>query len=304
MEPEIQRVELGGNIHPPRKEKKRKIKKEKKSYSQSRNFIFTSFGKKKPILTEKIQFLAFGKEICPKTKRDHWQGYCVLKDKKSWKSASKIIDECAGFHCFVEEMRGNLEDSEEYCSKDGIYEELGKKPCPRKRTDLEDLKEEIMNGRRVDEILIEEPMTYHQYGRTLNALEDVYNRSRVRTEMTQCDWIYGPTGVGKSHRAFENFSDKTHFIWKDDNGWWDGYNGQDIVIMNDFRGEIKYNELLKLVDKWPEKVRRRGREPINFISKKIIITSSLSPEDVYCNRLKEDKIKQLLRRVNVIHMEK
>ena len=121
--------------------------------------------------------------------------------------------------------------------------------------------------------------------------------------MTEAVWIYGATGVGKSHHAFEGYDPATHYIWSHDKGWWDGYNGHPIVIMNDYRGEIAYNNLLKLIDRWPEKVSRRGREPTQFLAKKVIITSSLSPSDVYKNRMEEDKLEQLLRRCEVIHMK-
>lgn len=97
--------------------------------------------------------------------------------------------------------------------------------------------------------------------------------------MTEGFWYYGETGVGKSHRAFAEAGDDV-YVWVDDNGWWDGYTGQEVVIINDFRGGIKYNELLQLIDKWPYSVRRRGRPPMPFTSKKIIITSSMSPDQV------------------------
>lgn len=168
-----------------------------------------------------------------------------------------------------------------------------------KRVDLKEIQNRIFSGETVDELTLENPMLFHQYGRTLNKLEDLYNRSKKRTNMTQCDWYVGPTGVGKSHLAFENYNEETHFLWTNDNGWWDGYKGQKIVILNDYRGEIPYNTLLQLIDKWPMKVRRRNMEPTPFISEKIIITSSLNPSEIYRHREDEDKIEQLLRRVKV-----
>ena len=73
-------------------------------------------------------------------------------------------------------------------------------------------------------------------------------------------------------------------------GEWDAYKGQDIVIMNDFRGHIPYDQLLQLIDKYPVKVRRSGRGPTSFLAKHIIITSSLRPENVHHNRNENDDI--------------
>lgn len=147
-------------------------------------------------------------------------------------------------------------------------------------------------------------MIYHQYGRTLNKLEDLKMRNISRDEITTCDWIYGETGSGKSHRVFQDYHPSTHYLWRNDNGWWEGYTQQHYIIMNDYRGEIKYNELLQLIDKYPYFVKRRGKEPLPFTSKHIFITSSLSPEKIYHNRVEEDKIEQLLRRINVIHLQR
>lgn len=170
------------------------------------------------------------------------------------------------------------------------------------RTDLDNIKEDIKNGKSVEDIIMEKPVIYHQYGRTLEKIEDICNRSKIRKDMTEGIWIYGKTGVGKSHLAFADYDPEKCYLWVNDNGWWDGYKGQDTVIMNDYRGEIPYNSLLQLIDKWPMKVRRRNREPMPFVSKKIIITSSLKPEEIYKHRSDEDSIEQLLRRLKIVKL--
>tara|TARA_B100000787_G_scaffold135122_1_gene103893 strand:+ start:1635 stop:1814 length:180 start_codon:yes stop_codon:yes gene_type:complete len=50
--------------------------------------------------------------------------------------------------------------------------------------------------------------------------------------------------------------------------------------MNDFRAELKYNDMLNLIDKWPYTVPRRGREPAPFLAKAVIVTSSCHPATV------------------------
>ena len=97
----------------------------------------------------------------------------------------------------------------------------------------------------------------------------------------------------------ERYHPDTHYVWKDDKGWQDGYSGQETVIVNDFRGSIPYGELLNLVDKWPHFVPRRGREPAPFLAKKFIVTSSLTPEQVYHNLAASDSLDQLSRRFKV-----
>jgi hypothetical protein len=198
---------------------------------------------------------------------------------------------------------GNLDQNTDYCGKDGDFREFGEKPIQGKRADLISIKDLIMSGEKsVNQICESTPEIYHQYGRTLNKLEDIHFRSKYRTWMTEGIWIHGPTGCGKSHQAFEGYTPETHYVLPEDSGWWDGYTGQETIIINEFRGSIKYSELLDLCDKWPKTVKRRNREPAPFLGKKIIITSSLSPEQVYCNIACSDSLDQLYRRFEILEI--
>jgi len=245
-------------------------------------------------------------EIAPTTGTPHLQGYFYFHNKKAFSVLKKKMPRAHFKVC-----KGSAEDNRAYIfgpyDKDGKHKdanpdaiEWGEMPKQGKRTDLDEIKNQIMEGKRVDEIAIEQPMTYHLYGRTLSKIEDIAMRKKFRTEMTKGIWYYGKTGKGKSHTAFENFNPDTHYnLNVKDNGWWEGYTQQDTIIINDFRGEISYNELLQIVDKWPHSVKRRNREPMPFLSKTVIITSSLHPESVYHRRSAEDSMEQFYRRFEV-----
>jgi len=59
--------------------------------------------------------------------------------------------------------------------------------------------------------------------------------------------------------------------------------------------------MLKLIDNSDYRVPQRGKAPEPFIPKRVVVTSSLSPKECYNRRNDKDSIKQLLRRVKVIH---
>jgi hypothetical protein len=270
---------------------------------RSRLWCFTNFNLdfdySNLISSSTAQYIIYGVEECPKTGRTHHQGLIYFSGaRNSVKGVAKQLGKC-----HVQACRGNIDQNIDYCSKDGNVIEFGDKPAQGFRNDLEAVKDSILkDGLSVDDITLENPMLSHQYGRTLKAIEDIALRKRFRTEPTKGIWYHGETGTGKSHVAFANFSPLTHYVFPNDNGWWDGYKGQETVIVNEFRGGIAYSELLDLCDKWPKTVRRRNREPVPFLAKTLIITSSMSPKEVYCNLAVNDSLKQLYRRFQIIEM--
>lgn len=248
------------------------------------------------------KYIVFGFEVGDMG-TPHLQGYIEFASSKRWSTIHKLLP-----GCHTEARKGTAQEAADYCKKDGDYYEDGVISRQGARPDLDALKVDIMeHGKSVDDICVEHPMLFHQYGRTLSRLEDIALRKKFRTEMTQGIWYWGPTAVGKSHRAFKettgtDFDPSTHYVWKNDHDWQCGYTGQETVIINDFRGEIKYNELLQLVDKWPYTLNRRGREPVPFLAKLVIITSSIPPDECYRRRAAEDSIEQLNRRFKVIEV--
>lgn len=250
-----------------------------------------------------VQFIAFGEEVCPKTNKKHHQVFMYFHNAKSdsVKNLNKIGSSFGDTHCNVEPMRGSFAQNESYCSKEGSYTKLGQEPRQGLRGDIIETKDLIVNNQiTVDEIALEDPEFYHKYGRTLREVEVIALRKRFRTWMTTGEWIYGPTGVGKSHRVFKDYSPDTHYVKNLDDQWWDGYVGQEIVIINEFRGQITFSELLDLLDKWPKTVKQRCRAPVPFLAKKVYITSSKHPDEIYSNCC--DRMDQLYRRCAIVEM--
>jgi len=166
-----------------------------------------------------------------------------------------------------------------------------------------ELCEDIREGRvTIEDIKRSDPMMFHMYGRTLQEMEATFMQSQFRNWMTEGLWLTGEGGCGKSHAAFLGFDPQQSYVWKDDNGWQDGYRGQPIIIMNDFRGHtMKFSELMELVDKYPHEIRRRGKCPTPNLARLVIITSVLPPKVAYRHCLKElANWKQFERRFEVM----
>ena len=173
-------------------------------------------------------YLAYGEETCPTTGREHHQGWVYFEQARGsikGVAAQFATNKEAGMQGKVLMCKGNIDTNADYCAKEGKLHEFGVKPKPGRRVDLDTLKASIMDGTAsVDEIAVEHPAAVHQYGRTLDRLEDIALRKRFRTWQTEGTWVFGPTGVGKSHYAFEGFNPETHYVHNlNDGGWWDNY---------------------------------------------------------------------------------
>ena len=205
-------------------------------------------------------YLVYGLEEGKEKGTPHLQIYAEFHEQTTFGKVHKAF--CKGH---IEPRRGTPEQAAGYCKKgedeppegqDYSYfyhhpsltwvgDEFGKLKATGKRKDLEEARDVILEGTKtVDELTLEQPQLFHQYGRTLQKLEDIVLRKKFRKWMTTCDWLWGPTGVGKSHYALNDYDPDDMYIWRDDSGWQDDYVGQSIIVINDFRGEIKYNELL------------------------------------------------------------
>jgi hypothetical protein len=254
-----------------------------------------------------MKYLCYAPEECPDTKKAHWQGFVVWA-----KGHDCCISACAKRlgKIHVEPTVGSVDENIIYCKGPYVkgakskplnpdFVEFGAKPAQGARVDLDSLKDSIMKGQSVREIAVENPSAFHQYGRTLQYLEDCHVEKVRRTEMTKGIWIHGPTGTGKTEYVETTYPDYYPFE-QNDNGWQDKYKGQEVVLIDDFRGGIKFAELLRMVDRYNTyAMPRRNKTPYPFVSKIVFITSSLPPEEVYNNLAEGDKLAQLLRRFEV-----
>ena len=117
-----------------------------------------------------------------------------------------------------------------------------------------------------------------------------------RTWRPDVYWFWGPTGTGKTRKAFE-MAPEAYFT-PATLQWWDGYDGQEDVIVDDFRASFcKLEYLLRLTDRYPFRVAYKGGFR-QFLAKRIFFTSAFSPEQLFDGG--NDKVDQLLRRITVI----
>ena len=158
-----------------------------------------------------------------------------------------------------EVRRGYYEDSEEYCSKEDeepyrIGHRISKGKG--KRTDIADLYDAISRGDSLRTLVNEHFGSYIRYHRGIDRARSVLAQRIIADKQVVVH--YGDTGLGKSHDVYQDHDIEDIFEYPG-GGWFDGYDGQSVVIIDDFSpSDFKISYLLKLLDKYPMQVPIKG----------------------------------------------
>lgn len=112
----------------------------------------------------------------------------------------------------------------------------------------------------------------------------------------QCFVYWGKTGTGKSRRAWEEAGMEAYC--KDPRTkFWDGYQVEENVVIDEFRGGIDVAHLLRWLDRYPVRVEIKGSSR-PLVAKRIWITSNISPRQWYPD-IDEETMSALLRRLEI-----
>lgn len=219
-----------------------------------------------------------------KDKTPHIQGYIEFKNPRYFKALKKKFP-----RIHIEERKGSAKQASDYCKKEGDFQEKGELSNQGKRTDLDRVCGMVINEEPLANIAKAHPREYVKFHKGITALHNILKPHR--TEKPWCYWFWGATGVGKTYRA-KNLG-KDYYI-KDSSKWWDGYDQQDVVIIDDFRKDnIPFDTLLRWLDENKCQVEIKGSSiPLN--SRIIAITCDQPPSAYWTG----NDLAQIKRRLN------
>lgn len=215
-------------------------------------------------------YLIIGKEVGD-SGTPHLQGYITFSKPQRYSALKKIHGQC-----HWEFAKGSTEENIKYCSKDGDFHELGERPRVGSRGKFIDAIDMIVKGDSITEVALENPEAFARGGRGLRdlkfALTKEYEHDGVRGY-----WYVGPPGTGKSHKAR---TDHPGAYIKAQNKWWDGYDGEDVVILEDMDDACLKHYLKIWADKWSCKGETKGGH-VHLQHKKFIVTSNFTMEELF-----------------------
>lgn len=176
-------------------------------------------------MSEYLTYMVVGKEI-GESGTPHLQGYAYFQNPVRFSTVASWFTDA-----HWEAQKGTCQQAADYCKKGNDYFEKGELPMSQKEKGecgkkSEQERWELAKAGRFEELPPEQYYTYKKIYMEFHTVED-------RNELDNL-WICGPSGCGKSRFIRDNYSE---FYWKPMNKWWDGYQGEDVVILDDFAPE-------------------------------------------------------------------
>jgi len=235
------------------------------------------------------KYQVFGFEVA-KSGTKHLQGYIEFATPKKFNALKNAFPKI-----HWEKRKKTAKQASDYCKKDGDYWETGVLSAQGKRSDIAEAVELIQDGNKMKVVAQQCPVQFVKYHKGFKALQS--ELLEPRDYVPTVTVLYGPTGTGKSKRARELLDD--YWVWTPQRGqWFDGYQGEENVIFEEFRGQMPLGMMLSLLDRYECPVQYKGGT-VEFRGRNIVITSPIHPREWYENS-GDDKIDQLLRRITAI----
>lgn len=227
-------------------------------------------------LRKDAAYLIVGRETA-ETGTSHLQCYCYFKHARPLKKIAEIIR-----RAHIESAKGSPQQNRTYCSKAGDFSEYG--DCPvgavGKFTKFEERAErnKTLLSKSLNDLVNDGDLSLMQVPLVAKARMILSQQGdALQTESTRGVWIYGPPGVGKTHHAHSWYPD---LYVKAQNKWWDGYTGQEAVLLDDL-DTPHLGHLLKIwSDKWPCSGEIKGGT-VHLRHKIFIVTSNYLPDDLW-----------------------
>lgn len=281
----------------------------------AKNYVFTVNNYEAlldPSIWPSCVYCHYQEEIGSETHTIHLQGFVCFSERRTMATVSALPG-LEGACLAV--MKGSVESNVIYCTKsetklDGPYS-WGEAPAGQgARSDLLNVAKDIKRGASLKRIAEDYPAQFIRYHSGFKALQCYTAPSRATDPMsiTQCLVIVGTGGTGKSQFARrlatmlsgdEGASGATYSLpeQKGSGLYFDGYNGGDVLLMEEFNGSRMTPQFFnQLIDAGEFRIPVHGGS-VQFNSRYVIITCNDHP-NVWWKALKHKY--SLFRRILIL----
>lgn len=248
----------------------------------------------------------FQQEEGGKTDYPHFQAFLQLQTPVRMETLKNKFKK-AGFNdAHIEMRKGTVQDCVDYCSKeetrvDGPWRggEIDLKDRQGSRSDLAELRQQIMDGATVSEVLLnDDACKAARYTRYLSELATARDRVKYGRQLRDITvhYLWGDPGVGKTKYIYGNNPIESIYRVTDYRHPWDEYEGQSVLVLDEFDSQFSWDQLLVFLDRYPVMLPARYNNHVACFTTVWIISNEPLSEQ-YPERTGE-KRNALLRRIS------
>lgn len=267
------------------------------------NYDDATLGKFEDI-KEFATYWIYGQEICPTTGNKHLQCYIVGKKQITLPTMRKWFGQDAKYLV----SRGTPQENQVYCSKEGAHVSWGELPEAKSSAGGAATKAKwvsianLATQKNLSQIMEEYPKEFVTSYRSLKQIGFDFNKSPEDLKAPCGEWIWGKAGVGKSFTARQ---ENPGAFMKMMNKWWDNYDGQEVVILEDldpgYIASMSY--FLKIwADAYAFPVEIKNHS-VMIRPKKFIVTSQYHPKELFTDEKAYEAISRRFKVRNICALD-
>lgn len=246
-----------------------------------------------------VKYGCVGKET-GESETPHLQGYLHFKKKISLKKATDTLQEFFNSRPHCEATKGTPQQAADYCKKQGDYVEWGEPPKMGKRMDLEAAYDAARSDVPMIDVADAHKSAFIRYHRGIERVRQLHNEHEAETwRHVEVIVHTGPTGCGKTRAAMtvEDGERAPYKIQGDQLAWWDGYEGQKTIVIDEYSNNVEITKLLGLLDGYKLRLPIKGGFTYARWTK-VHITTNLKREEFHPQAKSEHK-EALERRITL-----
>jgi len=261
-------------------------------------------------ISQHLVYIVGQAEVCPTTGRLHIQGYLELKERWTFHRVRNLVFTQYMPGACIAAARGTAAQNKTYCTKpesrvpgtepveigDPSGDEGESHPVGKS---LDRVFVDIRAGASMMDII--EKYGFGMFVRHERALKSAMcTWGAKRLKQPEIVLLIGPSGSGKSRWVERTYPDRYRMTFGNggNSAWFDGYNGETVIELSEFRGQLQLSFMLDLLDRYQLKVQTKGGT-VQFIAHTIVITSNDEPAEWYpALEGRSEKMKPLLRRID------
>jgi len=250
-------------------------------------------------LGEKAAYVSVGSEVGDKEGTPHYQGFVMFGTLKAFKQVQALLPRA---WIAPKAKLSTFNQAIGYTQKDNTFYEAGTRPIDAVVKGEQNRERAVRNlqavmEKRYDDV---DPDVLCCQLRNYE-----YAAARVKAARKGAPaalegpldnyWVYGAAGVGKD--TFVNQMAPDAFLKDPDTRWWDGYDGQEDVIIRDL-GPDHDSRIVKIwADRYPFPAEVKGSTLGDIRPKRMFVTTNYAPDEVY----EAPDLDAVERRFQIIH---